>query len=329
MSTPRSHGDYRIGWICALPLEMAAARLFLDNIHPSLSQPSYDNNSYVLGEINGHNVVVACLPAGIYGTVSAAVVGANMISTYQRIRFGLLVGIGGGVPSPSFDVRLGDIVVSRPTGTSPGVVQYDFGKTLQSGKIERTGSLNNAHPALLTALANLEGYHLTARPRFHTLLPDTLSRISGEDHGLVFQYPGHERDTLFHADYCHPDPEADCQGCDGSQAINRQKRPTTRPRVHYGVIASGNQVMKDACSRDKLAKDLGVLCFEMEAAGLMNHFPCLVIRGICDYADSHKNNQWQGYAAMAAAAYSKELLSNMPSVSENSFSPTHFDTARG
>lgn len=70
--------------------------------------------------------------------------------------------------------------------------------------------------------------------------------------------------------------------------------------------------MKDALTRDRLAAEKDVLCFEMEAAGLMNHFPCLVIRGICDYSDSHKNKKWQGYAAMAAAAYSKDLLSRIP-----------------
>jgi nucleoside phosphorylase len=78
--------------------------------------------------------------------------------------------------------------------------------------------------------------------------------------------------------------------------------------VHYGLIASGNKLMKDALLRDALIAERGVLCFEMEAAGLMNHFPCLVIRGICDYSDSHKNKEWQGYAAMAAAAYAKDLL---------------------
>ena len=83
--------------------------------------------------------------------------------------------------------------------------------------------------------------------------------------------------------------------------------------MHYGTIASGNQVMKSAVVRDKVSSKLsGVLCFEMEAAGLMNNFPCLVIRGICDYADSHKNNQWQAYAAGTAAAYAKELLSAIP-----------------
>jgi hypothetical protein len=66
--------------------------------------------------------------------------------------------------------------------------------------------------------------------------------------------------------------------------------------------------MKDALIRDKLTSQKDVLCFEMEAAGLMNHFPCLVLRGICDYADSHKNKAWQGYAAMVAAAYAKDLL---------------------
>lgn len=80
--------------------------------------------------------------------------------------------------------------------------------------------------------------------------------------------------------------------------------------VHYGLIASGNQVIKDSKYRDKLNKDLGgnVLCVEMEAAGIVNSFPCLVIRGICDYSDSHKNEAWQEHAAVVAAAYAKELL---------------------
>ncbi|KAL4782583.1 hypothetical protein BJX76DRAFT_358844 [Aspergillus varians] len=73
-------------------------------------------------------------------------------------------------------------------------------------------------------------------------------------------------------------------------------------------MASGNQVMKDASSRDRVAKEHGIICFEMEAAGLMNTLSCLVIRGICDYADSHKSKEWQCYAALTAAAYAKELL---------------------
>jgi nucleoside phosphorylase len=82
------------------------------------------------------------------------------------------------------------------------------------------------------------------------------------------------------------------------------------PEIHYGLIASGNQVMRDAKIRDNLGKKYKdkVLCFEMEAAGVMNTIPCLVIRGICDYADSHKNDVWQEYASATAAAYARLLL---------------------
>jgi nucleoside phosphorylase len=79
--------------------------------------------------------------------------------------------------------------------------------------------------------------------------------------------------------------------------------------VHYGVIASGNELIKSAAERDWLGEELGAKCIEMEAAGLMNQFPCIVIRGICDYADAHKNDMWQKYAAAVAAAFAKELLS--------------------
>jgi nucleoside phosphorylase len=83
--------------------------------------------------------------------------------------------------------------------------------------------------------------------------------------------------------------------------------------VHYGTIASGNQVIRSAAERHRVSAELGgVLCFEMEAAGLINNFPCLVIRGICDYADSHKNKRWQPYAAATAAACAKEVLSVIP-----------------
>lgn len=71
--------------------------------------------------------------------------------------------------------------------------------------------------------------------------------------------------------------------------------------------------MKDAITRDRISEELGgVMYFEMEAAGLMNNLPCLVIRGICDYADSHKNKKWQPYAAATAAACAKEILSVIP-----------------
>ncbi|RYO80522.1 hypothetical protein DL762_007612 [Monosporascus cannonballus] len=102
-----------------------------------------------------------------------------------------------------------------------------------------------------------------------------------------------------------------CTNCDQTKIVRRKPRDML---VHYGLIASGNQVIKDAPFRDEINMRLGgkVLCFEMEAAGLMNDFPCIVIRGICDYADSHKNKDWQEHAAATAAAFGKELLSVIP-----------------
>jgi nucleoside phosphorylase len=105
---------------------------------------------------------------------------------------------------------------------------------------------------------------------------------------------------------------AGCEQCNKERVKHRPPRGQEIV-VYYGTIASGNRVMRDAVIRDSVSSELsGVLCFEMEAAGLMNSFLCLVIRGICDYADSYKNKRWQVYAAGTAAACTKEILSVIP-----------------
>ena len=129
-----------------------------------------------------------------------------------------------------------------------------------------------------------------------------------------YRHPGPENDRLFQSSYDHvesPEANANCEHCAVSQLKKRPDR-TSNPQFHYGIIASGNQVMKHGQTRDEIAQSLGALCFEMEAGGLMNHVPCLVVRGICDYSDSHKNKTWQGFAAMAAAAYTYQLLRRIP-----------------
>ena len=122
------HEDYAVGWICTLPTEMAAAVGMLDEHHDTLPSRPSDNNNYRFGRIGDHNVVIACLPSGVTGTASAARVATHMLSTFTGLRFGLMVGIGGGVPSEGHDIQLGDVVVSKPTGTFAGVIQYDFGQ---------------------------------------------------------------------------------------------------------------------------------------------------------------------------------------------------------
>jgi len=312
MASEPTHNDYTVGWVCALPKEQTAAIAMLDRKYDCLPKPPYDHNAYTLGSVSGHNVVIACLPEGEIGTTSAAIVAQWMISTFPAIKFGLMVGIGGGIPPK---VRLGDVVVSTPTGLFPGVVQWDLGKANQGGNFQRTGSLNNPPTSLLTAVTKLKTEHELEG----TAIPKYLDRLKRKYPKLVPKYLKSDtlEDVLFEADYDHVSPDQDedegergCRSCDKNHTIQRRPREMC---VHYGLIASGNQVIKSAVFRDRLNKDLGgdVLCVEMEAAGLMNHFPCIVIRGICDYADSHKNKDWQEHAAAVAAAYAKELLSQV------------------
>ena len=135
----------------------------------------------------------------------------------------------------------------------------------------------------------------------------------------TYAHPGQNQDFLFQTGYQHAESgEDNCGNCDPSKLTRRSPRQNNEPTVHYGPIASGNMVIKHGGSRDRIAQELGVLCFEMEAAGLMDSFPCLVIRGICDYADSHKQKPWQKYAATTAAAYAKEVLSTIPSAPDSS-----------
>lgn len=303
--------DYKVGWICALPFESAAAEVMLDEQHPDLPLDSHDSALYTLGRIGSHNVVIACLPAGRPGTSAATAVAKGMLEKFRSIRFGFMVGIGGGVPSSRDDIRLGDVVVSSPHMDHGGVVQYDFGKAAQGGVFRRTGSLNSPPKLLLNVVNRVRTNHERGR-RTH---PTHMARYA-EENMEEYTLPHNERDILFKASYPHTG-DFDCINCDPDQTIKRRERNTknTTIKIHYGTIASGNQVIKDAQTRDRIVEDLGgqVLCFEMEAAGLMNDFPCLVVRGISDYCDSHKNDGWQRYAAASAAAYARELLLLIPS----------------
>ncbi|KAL7957112.1 pfs domain-containing protein [Trichoderma compactum] len=299
LSGPR---QYTVGIITALDKELAAVMAVLDEKHwkpQKFKKHPEDTNTYTWGRIGEHNVVIASLAAGSYGTVSAATTASSMISSLPHIRFGLMVGIGAGVPrlEDKIDIRLGDVVVSQPTGTSPGVVQYDLGKLRKDGKFERVGHLS----------APPEAEHLMEDPQILTILEDMVQRYPkmkepGENGASSFIHRGMENDRLFMASSIHIDipitdgtaseQDSACAQCDSTKEI-KLKDLFSKPAIHYGVIASGNS----RC-----------ICFEMEAAGLMNNFPCLVITGICDYADAHTNDRWQNYAAATAAVFAKELL---------------------
>ncbi|KAF2220909.1 hypothetical protein BDZ85DRAFT_251468 [Elsinoe ampelina] len=301
--------QYTVGWICALDVEYSAARLFLETEHeqPDARSPN-DNNTYTVGSIAGHNVVIAVCPDGEYGTNSAATVARDMVHSFPNVRIGLMVGIGGGAPTLSNDIRLGDVVVSSARGQHGGVIQYDMGKRIQDQDFLNTGTLNRPPVFLRTAVSDLasridtDGHNivgainrtLSARPR----------RVRNK-----FSNPGPALDRLYRS---HVKKGDHYGAADDRLLVQRSARLLENddldPVIHYGLIASANQLMKDAIQRDEFAEQHGIKCFEMEAAGLMNHFPCLVVRGICDYSDTHKNDNWHGYAAMTAAAYTCLLL---------------------
>ncbi|KAE8361128.1 hypothetical protein BDV27DRAFT_148101 [Aspergillus caelatus] len=236
---------------------------------------------------------------GYYGTNSAAQAVTNLVHTFQNIRFGLMVGDGGAVPSaphpqdPIKNVRLGDIVVSDPKGNHGGVLNYDMGKWNSEGELSIESHLNKPPTILLNAMKQVRGDHRFGTGNMSQYIDDTLSLLKSLSD---------VEDPFF------PGENASCGMCDPEQKIDRLPRRSDGPVVHYGLIASGNAVMRNASLQDRLRDEWNVLCFEMEAAGLMNHFPCLVIHKLCDYSDSHKTKKWQPYAAVVAAAYAKDLL---------------------
>lgn len=308
--------DYTVGWLCAIKTEYVAAQVFLDEKHePPEYMPPNDHNDYTLGKLGKHNVVIAVLPNGEYGLSSATSIARDMLHSFPNVRIGLMVGIGGGAPSLKNDIRLGDVVVSVPRGGMGSVFQYDFGKAIQDQSFLPTGFLNGPPTVLRTAVSGLEAqYDIQGH-----CLGESINMALETNPRLRRKYsrPDGRTDRLYRSDVIHPSTnEASCAivcRSDPSSLVMRPPRAAydDDPAIHYGLIASANQLMKDAWIRDKLAARYNVLCFETEAAGLMNHFPCLVIRGICDYSDTHKNKEWQGYAAMSAAAYAKDLLARI------------------
>ncbi|KAF9761315.1 hypothetical protein IL306_003866 [Fusarium sp. DS 682] len=283
--------EYTVGWICALPSELQAARAMLDERHR---------------RIRRHNIVIASLP--FYGTDRAAVVANNMQSTFPELRFVLMVGIGGGVHNNRNDIRLGDIAVSYPDGQGGGVIQYDLGRE-ETSEFQRVGHLNAPPNVLLTAVTNLRSDFQVGK-KIVSIVEDSRRRLN--EPMSEWMYPATERNVLFQSTFNHIEGNHDCNQCLEialpKDIVRFEDRQTTYPRIFYGNIGSGNTVMKSAIKRDLVSRRDNVICFEMEAAGIMHALPCLVIRGISDFADSHKNKAWQSYAAVVAAAYAKRLL---------------------
>jgi len=306
-----THRDYSVGWVCALTKELAAATVMLDERHSDLPKQPSDQNAYTLGSIGDHNIAIACLPMGDIGNNPAATVATRMTNTFPSIRFWLMVGIGGGVPPK---VRLGDVVVSTPVYEYPGVVQWDLG-IAQNESFRRIGALDKPPEVLRSAIRKLEAHREIHGPDRGILHILEGLRFNNQLFASKYLRSEHLEDNLFRPDFNHVDQSkkavdddeeeqeeeeeedededeeeniaSSCRYCDRAMVIRRKSRGT-KIKTHYGVVASGNPVIKNAKERDEINQRVGghALCFEMEAAGITNSHPCLVIRGICGKTSS-------------------------------------------
>ncbi|KAH0566253.1 hypothetical protein GP486_000351 [Trichoglossum hirsutum] len=304
--------DYVVGWVCTLEKEMAAAAAMLDERHHSVVMGGYD---YALGSILGHKVVIVRPHWGFANTDSgsgygfAAIAASSLLLSFKSIRFVLMVGIGSGVPGGNVDIRLGDVIVGR-------TVEYDFEETVRTNRFIQSDARSIPPTLLLSHITRVRSGHKMGTSR----LPQYLGEMLAKHPHMIpeFSYPGTEHDQLFKPGYDHQGNGGTCENCDTSELVSRGDRWDTLPEIHPGVIATSNHAMRSGAIRERLKEELGerfnTFCFDTEVYGLIPGLPCLVIRGVSDYADSHGNDRWHGYAAATAAAFAKEFLGSLDTV---------------
>ena len=309
LTRPRSRADFDAAIICALPLEADAVEALFDHCWdhdgPPFGKAVNDPNSYTTGAFGKLNMVIAHMPEA--GKASSAVVASNCRASFPNIQLGLVVGICGAIPfdEEEREIVLGDVLISD------SVVQYDLGRQNPHGftrKSKPTEALGRPNIEMRSTITKLNG--LTTRRKLQKEMIGFLE-VLRKDPELGAKYPGPTQDRLFESSYCHMGTKM-CQqaGCNG-QLIPRARLEVddVQPLIHVGTIGSGDTVFKSGEHRDALAQSESVIGFEMEVAGVWECFPVVVmIKGACDYADSHKNWKWQRYAAATSAACTKAFV---------------------
>lgn len=330
---PTSRADFRIAVICALAREADAVTLLFDEFWDDdgdvFGRGRGDTNTYVTGRLGIHNVVLVTAPA--IGTTNAASTAICLRFSFPGVKLALLIGVCGGIPKINgCNVFLGDVVISRT------LIQYDYGRQYPGHfAVKNTidDSLSRANKDTRGLLASVETEfgrrRLEAKAMDH--LKDLQEAAIREQRRAEYHYPGMIRDKLYSPSYCHVHQtacdtccggstpicevatKASCKdlGCNDAYLVKRE-RPDTgsshKPALYIGRLGSGNTVMKSGEDRDRVSAEHGIIAFEMEGAGAWDEVPCLVVKGICDYSDSHKNKAWQDYAAATAAAVGRALL---------------------
>ncbi|KAL2808195.1 hypothetical protein BJX63DRAFT_424829 [Aspergillus granulosus] len=343
-SRPTSRYGFEIAVVCAIPLEFDAVTTLVDEFWDSdYGCADGDWNIYIHGRIGKFNVVLLVLPS--MGKVSAATASASLRLSYPRLSLVLVTGICGGVPFPRTgeELLLGDIVISRHVVQYDLGRQYPDGYETKDTAEDRFGRASPSVRRLLTLLQTD-----IAREKMERLvakyLQDLQTKALRKRRGSKYHYPGASQDRVFPPSYHHerrashslsikpimhkvresvesyslPCDEA---GCDLGKIISRerveQKQQLEKkgcileaqaPSIFIGTIGSADTVMKSGEDRDRIANLYNLIAFEMEGAGLWDENPCVVIKAVCDYADSHKNKNWQHFAAATAASATKALL---------------------
>ncbi|KAL7904198.1 purine and uridine phosphorylase [Trichoderma velutinum] len=309
--------DRAFGWICDTRLDYVAAKAFLDETlikDVTLeSDTSFSGNMYTFGKIGDKQVLIV-LCSDTNGRASREITVADIGHNFPGVKLCLMVGIGGGAPSQQHDIRLGDVVVATESesrfaiGRGTGIIFL--------GSDDAPQVISVPPPtALGTALRRLRTHHGMHGNRIKEEVNKTLAK----ERSLLRDYssPPAAADRLYRPEVVHSkNSVTSCPVAYGDHPEHLVERPERGeydddPAIHFGRIFSRDTLMKDASLRDKLSSNYDILCFEVGAADFYRHFPCLVIRGICNYSDSHESEEWRGYAAMTAAAYAKDLINHI------------------
>jgi nucleoside phosphorylase len=323
-SQPQNTLTFDVAIICALKLENDAIEALFDATYDGDTYHKGDNdpNIYEYGRIGTLNVVLTLLPG--MGKEHAASGSANFRTSFPDVQMCLLVGVCAGSARNKQDkaILLGDVIIST------SLVQSDFGRQGKDGIVRKdTIDDNFGRPSkeIRALLKKLQTRKASTALRTNTT--EALTTLIQDE--PTWEYPGREYDVLFREDYDHKHYVArgckaccrngacetagkdacDVSKCDPRQAMEREvNREDEFPFIHFGAFSSADQVIRSSTHRNAMNAADGVIGFEMEGAGVWDNFPTVIIKGVCDYADSHKNKKFQEYAAAAAAACSKAFL---------------------
>jgi nucleoside phosphorylase len=305
-----------------------------------------DTNTYTTGRLGNFDVVLVLLPNT--GQVSAASAAASLRSSYPGLRLVILTGICGSVPNSGNgdEILLGDVIISKTVIQYDYGRQYPNDFTARDTTEDSLGRPNKNIRTLVTVLeTDLARERLEKRAAVLLEQIQDLPTKGSRRKADTYRYPGTVNDKLFKANYrhkhhlslqclcaqCHDywDPvceesqklDCDVLGCADNHVVRRQRLEMNRhleqqgrskeaqvPIIFIGSFGSSDKVLKSGEDRDWVAKRYGVLAFETESAGVWDELPCIIVKGVCNYADSHGNKRWQDFAAATAASVAKSLV---------------------